>query len=153
MKYQYKHSDSSVGANKKHIQLTPKYRYKMMRQEKMTGKLIAVVGAAGLRDKEKRPLMGKIAVDNTNLVIFTAEDPRTEDVWSIIRQMKEQLTEGHNKIVSIADRREAIKFALTKVAKKGDVVGIFGKGPEKSMCYGKIEYPWSDRGVVEEILK
>ena len=124
-----------------------------MRKEKMTGKLIAVVGAAGLRDKEKRPLMGKIAVNNTNLVIFTAEDPRTEDVWSIIRQMKEQLTEGHNKIVSIADRREAIKFALTKVAKKGDIVGIFGKGPEKSMCYGKVEYPWSDIGVVKEIIK
>lgn len=124
----------------------------MMKREKMTGKLIAVVGAAGLRDHEKRPIMGKIAVDNTNLVIFTAEDPRTEDIWSIIRQMKEQLTEGHNKIVSIADRREAIKFALTKVAKKGDVVGIFGKGPEKSMCYGKVEYPWSDEGVVREIL-
>lgn len=124
-----------------------------MKREKMTGKLIAVFGTAGLRDRTKRPLMGKIAADNTNLSIFTAEDPRTEDIWSIIRQMKEQLTEGHNKIISIADRREAIEFALTKVAKKGDLIGIFGKGPEKSMCYGKIEYPWSDVGVVKEILK
>ncbi len=122
------------------------------RKSKKKGKIIAVLGCAGLRDFAKRPMMGKIAVDYADLAVFTAEDPRTENVWSIIRQMKEQLTEKHDKIISIADRREAIEFALTKLAGTGDTVIILGKGPEKSMCYGTTEYPWSDKGVVEEII-
>jgi len=123
-----------------------------MRTEKSRGNLIAVFGCAGARDKEKRPMMGKVAVELADLAIFTAEDPRSEDVWAIIRQMKEQVETDHNKIISIADRKKAIEYALTKLAKKGDIVGIFGKGPEKSMCYGTTEYPWSDEGAVKEIL-
>ncbi len=123
-----------------------------MKKKKLTGRLIAVYGAAGLRDQAKRPIMGKIGVTHADLVILTAEDPRTEDVWSIIRQMKEQLTEGHNKIISIADRREAIEFAIKKEAKTGDVVAIFGKGHEKSMCFGTTEYPWSDTKAALESL-
>ncbi len=113
------------------------------------GRLIAVFGCAGLRDFKKRPLMGKIAADLADLSIFTAEDPRTEDVWSIIRQMKEQLTTGHDRIISIADRQEAINFAINSVAKKDDIVGIFGKGHETSMCFGTTEYPWSDQEAVK----
>jgi UDP-N-acetylmuramoyl-L-alanyl-D-glutamate--2,6-diaminopimelate ligase len=125
---------------------------KNMRQKKISGRLIAVYGCAGLRDYTKRPLMGKIGVDLADLVVFTAEDPRTEDVWSIIRQMKEQLTTGHNRIVSIADREKAIDFAINKLARRGDLVAFFGKGPEKSMAYGKVEYPWNERAVVEQAL-
>ncbi|MBT4123834.1 MAG: UDP-N-acetylmuramyl-tripeptide synthetase [Candidatus Pacebacteria bacterium] len=125
---------------------------KHMKAKKITGKLIAVYGSAGLRDAEKRPMMGKIGLQHADLVVFTAEDPRTEDVWSIIRQMKEQLETGHNRIVSIADREKAIDFAINNLAKKGDVVGIFGKGPEKSMCYGTVEYPWSEEAVATEAL-
>ncbi len=125
---------------------------KQMQKDKSNGRLIAVFGCAGLRDRQKRPMMGKIAADLTDLAVFTAEDPRTESIWNIIREMKEQLTEGHNKIVSIADRRAAIDFAINTLAKRGDVIGIFGKGPEKSMCYGTVELPWSDREVVESCL-
>jgi len=125
---------------------------KKMKEEKMNGRLIAVYGCAGLRDAGKRPIMGRIGVENADLVVFTAEDPRTESVWSIIRQMKEQLTVGHAKVMSIADRKEAIKFTLTKLAQRGDVVAILGKGHEKSMCYGKTEYAWSDKKVVKKIL-
>ena len=117
------------------------------------GKLIAVFGCAGLRDRAKRPMMGQIGVDQADLAVFTAEDPRTEDIWTIIRQMKEQLTTGHHKIVTLTDRHQAIEFALTKLAKKGDIVGIFGKGPEKSMCYGTIEKLWSDLAEVKKCLK
>lgn len=124
-----------------------------MKKNKKKGKLIAVYGSAGLRDSEKRPLMGKVGVELADLVILTAEDPRTEDVWSIIRQMKEQLTEGHDKIVSIADRKEAIETAIQNYAKTGDVVAIFGKGHEKSMCYGTTEHPWSDVEVATQSLK
>lgn len=125
---------------------------KYMKKNKITGRLISVYGCAGLRDTEKRPTMGKIGLEHSDLVVFTAEDPRTEDIWSIIRQMKEQLETGHNRVVSIADREEAINFAINNLAKKGDVVALFGKGPEKSMCYGKVEYPWSEEAVVEKAL-
>ncbi len=125
---------------------------KKLQAKDKNGRLIAVYGSAGLRDQSKRPAMGWVGVELADLVVFTAEDPRTENVWSIIRQMKEQLKTGHNKVVSIADRKRAIEFALKELAQPGDIVGIFGKGPEKSMCYGTKEYPWSDRKAAEDIL-
>lgn len=121
-------------------------------QTKRPGRLIAVYGCAGLRDALKRPMMGKIGTDIADYCVFTAEDPRTESVWSIIRQMKEQLTSNHDKIISIADRFEAIEFALTKLAKQGDTVVVLGKGHEQSMCYGKVEHPWDDREAVRKVL-
>ena len=117
------------------------------------GRLITIYGAAGLRDSKKRPIMGEIGARLADLVIFTAEDPRTEDVWSIIRQLKENLHQDLDKVMSIADRKEAIDFAVTKLAKKGDIIAILGKGHEQSMCFGKKEYPWNDASVVKEILK
>jgi UDP-N-acetylmuramoyl-L-alanyl-D-glutamate--2,6-diaminopimelate ligase len=120
---------------------------------KIPGNLIAVYGCAGLRDAIKRPMMGEIGVELADLLVFTAEDPRTEDIWSIIRQMKESLTTGHNKISSVPDRQEAINFAIQKLAKKGDLIAIFGKGPEKSMCYGTTEIEWSDEEAVKKALK
>lgn len=114
-------------------------------------KLIAVFGCAGLRDRRKRPVMTQTAVELADLVVLTAEDPRTEDIWSIIREMKEQLTTGHNKIFSVADRGEAIEFAMNTLASKGDIVGIFGKGHEQSMCYGTTEYPWNDEVAVTKL--
>lgn len=125
----------------------------MMKTEKMKGRLIVVHGSAGLRDADKRPMMGKISTDLADLVVFTAEDPRTEDVWAIIRQMKENLQENHDKIISIIDRQEAINFAIQKLAKRGDLITVLGKGPEKSMCYGTEELPWSDLEAVKEALK
>lgn len=116
------------------------------------GRLIAVFGCAGLRDPSKRPAMGKIASELADIAVFTAEDPRTEDIWSIIRQMKEQLTQNHNKIVTIAERGEAIEFAINTLAKPGDVVVVLGKGHEQSMCYGTVEYPWNDKEAITAIL-
>lgn len=118
-----------------------------------TGKIIAVFGCAGLRDTKKRADMGRVGTELADLAVFTAEDPRTENIWSIIRQMKEQLTENHQKIVSIPDRKDAIETAINQLSEPGDYIGIFGKGHEKTMCYGKTEYPWSDQLAVEEALK
>ena len=123
-----------------------------MVEQKRSGKLIAVFGCAGLRDRTKRPIMGELGASLADLAVFTGEDPRTENVWSIIRQMKEGVTSDQDKIISIADRGQAIEFALTTLAKKGDTVAILGKGHEQSMCYGKVEYPWSDEGVVQNVL-
>lgn len=116
------------------------------------GKLLIVFGCAGLRDREKRPIMGQIGASLADLAIFTAEDPRTEDVWSIIRQMKEDLQGTHAKVISLPDRRAAIAFAFQQ-AKKGDIVALLGKGHEQSMSFGTTEVPWNDSQVATELLK
>ncbi|HYD35508.1 MAG TPA: UDP-N-acetylmuramoyl-L-alanyl-D-glutamate--2,6-diaminopimelate ligase [Vitreimonas sp.] len=116
------------------------------------GRLIAIFGCAGLRDRTKRPLMGRAAAEIADLVIFTAEDPRTEDVWAIIQQMKQDLAGTHAKVISIANRQEALVYTLKTLAKPGDIIGIFGKGHEQSMCYGTTEYPWNDVVAVTEIM-
>lgn len=126
---------------------------KKRREMGSKGRIISVFGCAGLRDYKKRPVMGEISSRLADISVFTAEDPRTENIWSIIRQMKEQLTKNHDKIVSIADRYQAIDFAINKLAKPGDIIAIFGKGHEQSMCYGTTEYPWSDQNAVKEILE
>lgn len=125
----------------------------IMKKDKMPGRLIAVYGCAGLRDAIKRPMMGEIGAELADLLVFTAEDPRTEDIWSIIRQMKESLNTGHDKISSIPNRQDAINFAIQKLAKRGDLIAIFGKGPEQSMCYGTEEIAWSDETAVKKALK
>lgn len=117
-----------------------------------SGRVIVVFGCAGLRDRQKRPLMGQIATELADLAVFTAEDPRTEDIWSIIRQMKERLDSGHDKVISIADRGEAIRFALKKLAQPNDIIAILGKGHEQSMCYGTTEITWSDVEFSSEVL-
>jgi UDP-N-acetylmuramoyl-L-alanyl-D-glutamate--2,6-diaminopimelate ligase len=115
-------------------------------------KLIAVFGCAGERDPFKRPKMGNIGSQMADEVILTAEDPRTEDVNDIIKQIKSGIKSGHAKISEEPDRRLAIKMALEH-AKKGDSLGIFGKGHEKSMNLDGIhEIPWSDRKIVEELI-
>lgn len=123
-----------------------------LHKNKESGKLIAVFGCAGRRDASKRPEMGKIGSELADIAIFTAEDPRDEDVWSIIRQMKENLTENHNKIVSIAERGEAIEFAINSLARAGDTVVVLGKGHEQSMCYSGVEYPWNDVDAIHKVL-
>lgn len=116
-------------------------------------KLIAIFGCAGLRDPGKRAPMGKWAAEIADYAIFTAEDPRVENVWTIIRQMKEQLTTHHDHLITIPDRKQAIEFALINLAKKGDTIGIFGKGHETSMAYGSTEYHWNDTEAVTNMLK
>ena len=132
-------------------------------------KLILVFGCAGLRDREKRPMMGEIAAQYADFTILTAEDPRTEDVNKIIEEISQGCLAGGAKevkdttyyiphttyhyFVRIPDRQEAINFAIQKLAKKDDIVVICGKGHEKSMCYGKTEYPWSDQEAVRKAFE
>lgn len=123
-----------------------------MKKEKNSGKLIVLFGCASERDVNKRPVMGEIAVRLADYAIFTAEDPRREDIWSIINQMKSGVRSGHNKIVSVADRFEAIQFAITTLAKKGDTILITGKGHEQSMNIGGVEYNWNDEAAVRKVL-
>lgn len=116
-------------------------------------KLIAVFGCAGERDKKKRFKMGKISVNLADISVFTAEDPRTEDVNKIIDQIIAGAKKSGNKnFFRIPERGEAIFFAIQKLAERGDIVAILGKGHEKSMAYGGAEHPWSDREMVINVL-
>ncbi len=110
-------------------------------------KLIVVFGCAGLRDKLKRPMMGQIAARLADKVIITAEDPRTESLDEIYRQ----ITSG-GELFRQDDRQKAINLAV-KLAKPGDIVVVTGKGHEKSMCFGTTEYSWSDREAIDKAIK
>jgi UDP-N-acetylmuramoyl-L-alanyl-D-glutamate--2,6-diaminopimelate ligase len=133
-------------------------------------RVIVVFGCAGLRDVLKRPMMGEIAAKLADLTVLTAEDPRTEDVRNIINEISQGCIKGgaleinkfefrtemihKNKkyFIKISDRQEAINFTLRKLAGDGDIVLLCGKGHEKSMCYGKIEYPWDEHLAVEKAI-
>ncbi|MCA9373342.1 hypothetical protein KC921_04580 [Candidatus Woesebacteria bacterium] len=117
------------------------------------GKLYVILGCAGLRDHTKRPKMGLAAAKIADLACFTSEDPRIENSWTIIGQMKSQLGAYYGKVISMPDRGKAIQFVISTLAKKGDTVAILGKGHEQSFCIGTTEYAWNDRQAVETVLK
>ena len=123
----------------------------------MSQRLICVLGAAGGgRDKWKRPEFGRIAAQYCDEIILTNEDPYDEEPTEIIKEIASgfpRLQTTNDKRQTILDRREAIKKALT-LAKEGDIVIITGKGSETSMAVaGGKKIPWSDREVVQELLK
>ena len=123
-------------------------------QSMRTGKqkLIAVVGAGGDRDVSKRPEMGRIAAAGSDRVIFTSDNPRSEDPDEIIRQMVEGVEASHKmKVVVIPDRREALRTA-SMLAMPGDVILVAGKGHETYQEIKGVRYPFDDRQIMEEIF-
>ena len=118
------------------------------------GRLIAVFGSAGLRDREKRSLMGRVSGRLADFTVITAEDPRTEDLDEICREIERGVREfaPPERYAIVPDRAEAIQFAVD-MARPGDVVGAFGKGHERSMCFGETEVPWSDQEAMIEALE
>ena len=111
------------------------------------GKLIAVLGCGGDRDKSKRPLMGK-ALTAADIPIFTSDNPRSEDPNQILNEMVNGIDhQGH----VIVDRYEAIATAI-KLAKSGDVVAILGKGHETGQEIAGIKQPFDDRKVLAQII-
>lgn len=119
------------------------------------GRVIAVFGSAGLRDRAKRNLMAEIAGQRADLTVLTAEDPRTEDLDEILEEMAAGLkTEGGvegETYWKVPDRGNAIRKAL-ELAGPEDLVIVCGKGHEQSMCFGETEYPWDDRQAVQAAL-
>jgi UDP-N-acetylmuramoyl-L-alanyl-D-glutamate--2,6-diaminopimelate ligase len=119
------------------------------------GRVIAVFGSAGLRDKAKRRMMAEISAELADLTILTAEDPRTESLDEILEEMAEGArskggVEGET-FWRVPDRGEAIRFALD-LARKGDIVLSCGKGHEQSMCFGRREHLWDDRTAMRAAL-
>jgi len=113
-------------------------------------RLIAVVGCGGDRDRFKRPKMAQAAVDEADLAIFTADNPRGEAVDAILEDMAAGVPEATN-YRTIPDRREAIAEAIA-LAGAGDVVVIAGKGHETYQEINGMFHPFDDREVVREFL-
>ncbi len=113
------------------------------------GRLIAVFGATGDRDKTKRPIMGAIAGKLADVIILTDEEPYMENPVDIIRQIEPGL-KGKEYQVEV-DRRKAIAAAFA-LAKAGDVVAITGMGHQKYKVVGDTKQPWDDRKVAREEL-
>ncbi len=120
-----------------------------------TGRVIAVFGAAGLRDREKRRKMAEVSTRIADLTVLTAEDPRTESLGTILAEMAAgaagQGGQEGSTFWRIPDRGEAIRFAVAQ-ALPGDLVIACGKGHEQSMCFGETEYPWDDRTAMRAAL-
>ncbi|MDE6646313.1 MAG: UDP-N-acetylmuramoyl-L-alanyl-D-glutamate--2,6-diaminopimelate ligase, partial [Prevotella sp.] len=112
------------------------------------GKVITICGAGGNRDKGKRPLMAQEAVKQSDRVIITSDNPRNEEPQDIINDMLAGLTpQQMKKVVSIVDRREAIRTACM-MATRGDVVLIAGKGHEDYQEINGVKHHFDDREVV-----
>lgn len=119
------------------------------------GRVIAVFGSAGLRDREKRRMMAETSARLAHVSILTAEDPRTESLDAILAEMAagaaaEGGLEGET-FYRVPDRGEAIRLAL-RLARPGDIVLACGKGHEQSMCFGATEYAWDERTALRAAL-
>lgn len=123
----------------------------LKKQKTKSSRLITVFGCAGERDVQKRPMMAKISSEIADISIFTAEDPRHEDVNEIIKQMEDGIKNKKAKVYKIPDRLEAIKYAIS-LAKTSDTVVICGKGHERSMNFNGVEVPWADEIAIKKVL-
>jgi len=114
--------------------------------------ILTVVGCGGDRDKRKRPIMAEVAVRYSDQVILTADNPRSENPESIIREMEEGIPTDHkNKVLSITNREQAIRTAC-KLARPGDFVLVAGKGHEKYQEINGVKYPFDDHQLITEIF-
>ncbi len=121
-----------------------------------TGRIITLFGCGGDRDRTKRPKMGRAAVQYSDVVILTSDNPRTEDPALILSEVevgvKDALaTRGHVRYRMIADRRAAIEAAIGE-AKAGDMVLIAGKGHEDYQIVGTTKHHFDDREVAREMI-
>ncbi|RME12281.1 MAG: UDP-N-acetylmuramoyl-L-alanyl-D-glutamate--2,6-diaminopimelate ligase [Bacteroidetes bacterium] len=115
------------------------------------GKVITVVGAGGDRDRSKRPLMAKVAANYSDTVILTSDNPRSEEPEAIIEEMKAGLPPVAKTVLSIVNRREAIKTAAA-LAGKGDIILVAGKGHEKYQEIKGVKTPFDDVRELTEAL-
>jgi len=137
---------------------TPQSLEKVLRELRpiTRGKLIAVFGSAGNRDREKRPWMGEIAARLSDYAVFTNEDPREEDAMTILSEIAagaEEVgwTEG-DQYARIEDRRQGIAHAVRR-AGPGDTVLLAGKGHERSILIGRGKEPWDERAAAEAAIR
>jgi len=115
--------------------------------------VITVVGCGGDRDKTKRPVMAEVSAEHSDTLVLTSDNPRGEDPAMIIRDMEAGIPPAlKRKCISITDRKEAIKTAIT-IAKPEDIVLIAGKGHEKYQEIKGVKHHFDDKEVVKELFK
>ena len=115
--------------------------------------LITIVGCGGNRDATKRPEMAAVAVSMSDRVILTSDNPRNEDPDEIIRQMQAGIDPtNRNKVLSISNRREAIRTAVA-LAKSGDIILLAGKGHENYQEINGIKNPFDDKNELSKAFK
>lgn len=120
-------------------------------REQTKGRIIHVFGSAGERDHAKRPHMGEISSKYADILILTAEDPRSESEEKIIEEIASGIKKKDAKVFKHPNRKNAIEAAI-KMAGKGDLVIITGKAHEKSITYGKKDVPWDEYKVVWDAI-
>jgi UDP-N-acetylmuramoyl-L-alanyl-D-glutamate--2,6-diaminopimelate ligase len=115
--------------------------------------VITVVGCGGDRDKTKRPVMAEVACEYSDRVIFTSDNPRSEEALDILKDMEAGVpVVARKKYISIADRREAIKTAVS-LAQKEDIILIAGKGHEKYQEIKGVKHDFDDKSVLGEMFE
>jgi len=115
--------------------------------------IITVVGCGGDRDKTKRPIMAEVACEYSDRVVFTSDNPRSEDPLEILKEMEAGVkVVARKKYITIADRREAIKTAVSLSAKE-DIVLVAGKGHEKYQDIKGVKYEFDDKKVLKEVFE
>lgn len=124
----------------------------MLMEEIKQERIITVFGCGGDRDRSKRPKMGKIAGEHSDYTFITSDNPRTEVPEMIIKEIEAGMKETDAAYCCITDRKEAIREAL-KMAKKGDLVLIAGKGHEDYQIIGKTKHHFDDAEIVEMFMK
>jgi len=116
-------------------------------------KVVTVVGCGGDRDKTKRPIMAQVACEHSDKVIFTSDNPRSEDPAQIIKDMEAGVSPAaKRKYISIVDRKEAIKTAIS-LANKEDIILVAGKGHEKYQEVKGVKNHFDDKEVVNEMFE
>ncbi|MDQ6889611.1 MAG: UDP-N-acetylmuramoyl-L-alanyl-D-glutamate--2,6-diaminopimelate ligase [Bacteroidota bacterium] len=116
-------------------------------------KIITVVGCGGDRDKLKRPVMAEVACEYSDKIIFTSDNPRSENPAQIIKDMEEGIpVVARKKYISIADRKEAIKTAVN-LAQQRDIILVAGKGHEKYQEINGVKYDFDDKKVLQETFE
>jgi UDP-N-acetylmuramoyl-L-alanyl-D-glutamate--2,6-diaminopimelate ligase len=116
-------------------------------------KLITIIGCGGNRDRAKRPVMGRIASELSDQVILTSDNPRNEEPEAILQEIREGiLISKKAQVLSIADRREAIRTAVS-LAGKGDIILLAGKGHEKYQEVQGTRHPFDDKEILEQSFK
>jgi len=116
------------------------------------GRLIALVGCGGDRDKGKRPLMGEIVGRMADFSILTSDNPRTEDPMLILHSIEEGMKQTDGEYVVIENRRAAIRHAL-EMGRNGDVIILAGKGNETYQDIMGVKYPFDEKVVVQDLLE
>jgi UDP-N-acetylmuramoyl-L-alanyl-D-glutamate--2,6-diaminopimelate ligase len=115
--------------------------------------IITVVGCGGDRDKTKRPIMAAAACEHSDRVIFTADNPRSEDPLEILKEMEAGVNVvARKKYITIADRKEAIKTAVS-LAVKEDIILVAGKGHEKYQDIKGVKYDFDDKKILSEMFE